>query len=152
MLEPSAALFVYGTLRDPDIVEAVLGRQLRPGDALPATAPGFVAVPYPHRHYPALVRRPGGSAEGFVLLRLSPFEWDLLDAYEGAEYARGLLAVMIGEELHEAFAYLPTTTITPNAPLWTLAEWQARHKAPALAGERSAADALRAKLIAIRRH
>ena len=48
-------LFVYGTLRDPDVLGAVLGR---PATGLNAAAPGYAVVNYPGRVYPALLRRP----------------------------------------------------------------------------------------------
>lgn len=147
MAEP---LFVYGTLRDPDILAAVLGR-LPGAAAMPAAvAPGFRAVPYPGRAYPALVRAPGAAAAGLVLTDLSAFERDLLDAYEGDEYRRTLLPVMIAEELHTAFAYLAVMAISPSAPNWALEAWQDEHKARVLAGERAAARQLREKLIAVR--
>ena len=147
MISTSGLLFVYGTLRDPDLLAGVLGR---PAHGLAASAPGFAAVHYPGRIYPALVRRPGGGAEGLVLTDLTRFEIDLLDAFEGREYRRSVIAVMIGEELHEVLAYLPTATIPANAPGWTLAAWQACHKAAVLEAERVAAVELRQKLIAIR--
>jgi hypothetical protein len=143
-------LFVYGTLRDPDLRAGVLGRLISASAALAAHAPGFRAVHYPNRIYPALVRAPGASAEGLVLLDLTPFERDLLDAFEGAEYRRGLIPVMIGEELHEAFAYLPAVAIPPDSPPWHLADWQAAHKSRVLMSERASADEIRTKLIAIR--
>ena len=87
-----------------------------------------------------------------VLRGLSPFEQDLLDAYEGEEYRRALLPVMIGEELHEAFAYLPVIAVPAAAAPWSLAEWQARHKPRLLAGELAAIAELRLKLIATRPH
>ena len=140
-------LFVYGTLRDPDLLVGVVGR---PVTGLAAAAPGFVAVHYPGRIYPALVRRPGGAAAGLVLTDLSPFEVDLLDAFEGAEYRRAVIPVMIDEELHEAFAYLPAIAIPADAEPWGLADWQIRHKSRVLKGERATAEELRLKLIAIR--
>lgn len=143
-------LFVYGTLRDPDLLCGVLGRPLSGAAMLPAVAPGFVAVHYPDRIYPALVRKPGGSAEGLVLTDLSPFERDLLDAFEGSEYDPAPVPVMIGEELHEAVAYLPTATIAASAEPWTLAAWQRRHKRRVLPAETAAARDIRMKLIAVR--
>jgi hypothetical protein len=143
-------LFVYGTLRDPDILTGVLGRPLAPDSLLSATAPGFRAVPYPGRVYPALIRSPGAAAQGLVALGLTSFEHDLLDAFEGDEYRRDRIAVMIAEELHEADAYLPDVSVSQDAPDWTLAHWQAEHKAKVLAGERATANELRLKLLAIR--
>jgi hypothetical protein len=143
-------LFVYGTLRDPDLLAGVLGRLPSASAALAARAPGFRAVHYPNRNYPALVRAPGAAAEGLVLLDLSPFERDLLDAFEGAEYRRTQIPVMICEELHEAFTYLPSVTIPADSPPWSLGEWQAAHKSRVLMSERATADEIRTKLIAIR--
>ena len=145
-------LFVYGTLRDPDLLAGVLGRPLAASAVLPAAAPGFVALHYPGRIYPALVRRPGGAAAGQVLTDLSPFEHDLLDAFEGDEYLRMVIPVMIGEELHEAGAYLPAISVPADTPVWTLARWQEMHKPKVLNVEHATARELRAKLIAIRPH
>lgn len=143
-------LFVYGTLRDPDLLAGVLARPLR-GEAMPAAvAPGFAAVHYPGRIYPALVRRPGGAAEGLVLTDLTPFERDLLDAFEGEEYRPAPIPVMIGEELHEAVAYLPSIAVPADAPAWTLSDWQRLHKGRVLGAETAGADQIRLKLIAIR--
>jgi gamma-glutamylcyclotransferase (GGCT)/AIG2-like uncharacterized protein YtfP len=144
-------LFVYGTLRDPDLLSGVLGRSRKTTvGVVAAAAPGFAPVHYPGRIYPALVRRPGAAAPGLVLTDLTAFEIDLLDAFEGEEYRRGIIPVMVGEELHEAFAYLPAIAVQADAPAWTLAAWQEEHKARVLEGERATAEELRTKLIAIR--
>ena len=143
-------LFVYGTLRDPDLLAGVLNRPLNADRMLPAIAPGFAAVHYPNRIYPALVRAPGAAAEGLVLTDLSPFEKDLLDVFEGPEYRREIIPVMIAEELHEAFAYLPAIAVPAGAAPWSLEAWQAAHKPRVLAAEAAGADEIRLKLIAIR--
>lgn len=143
-------LFAYGTLRDPDLRALVLGRPALAIAALPAKAPGYRAVFYPERSYPALLRTPGAAAEGLLLLDLSPFERDLLDAYEGAEYRRGVVAVMVDEELHEAEAYLPTQAVPQGAPDWRLDHWQVNHKPAALIAERATVGQLRARLLAAR--
>jgi len=145
-------LFVYGTLRDADLLAGVLARPLDAAAMPAAVAPGFRAVHYPGRVYPALRRAPGSAAEGLVLIDLTPFERDLLDAYEGDEYRRTLIPVMIGEELHEAFAYLPVIAVPAAAPAWSLARWQAEHKPRHLAAERAAADLLRQRLLVLRPH
>jgi hypothetical protein len=150
--EPSfePLMFAYGTLRDPDLLAGVLGRAPPPDALHRAHAAGFAALTYPGRPYPALVRVPGAAAEGLVLTDVTAGERDLLDAWEGAEYARELIPVMIAEELHEAFAYLPTVAVPATSPAWRLAEWQARHKAAILAAECAAAAELRRRLVAVR--
>ena len=156
MNDPTSTLplFVYGTLRDPELMNAVLGRRLPPSSVHPARAPGFRAVLYPRRAYPALVRAPGGQAAGLLITGLTPFERDLLDAYEGDEYRRAPIAAVLADEpeLHEADAYLPATVIPPDAPEWSLSRWQAEHKPRALVAEAAMAAELRARLIAVRPH
>jgi hypothetical protein len=154
MNELALPLFVYGTLRDPDLIATVLGRPLRPGSAHPARAPGFKAVHYPGRIYPALIRSPGAAAEGLLITGLTPFERDLLDAYEGEEYRRGPIATMLADEpeLHEADAYLPVVAVPMDAHDWSLSRWQAEHKPQALVRESAEAARLRERLIAIRPH
>ncbi len=145
-------LFVYGTLRDPDLLGGVLARPLV-GEAMrPAAAPGFRAVHYPGRIYPALLRTPGASAPGLVLTDLTTFEHDLLDAFEGAEYRRELIPVMLDAELHEAFAYLPAIAIPADAQGWTLEAWQRNHKPRVLVSDQAGAADIRQRLIAVRPH
>jgi len=147
-------LFAYGTLRDPELLAAVLGRPLRPDGLHAARAPGFRAVHYPGRAYPALIRAAGAAAEGLLLTDLSPFERDLLDAFEGDEYRREVIATMLVHEpeLHEAFAYIPTIVVPTDAHDWSLSRWQSEHKHRVLVSEASAAADIRARLIAVRPH
>ena len=150
-MSPAALpLFVYGTLRDPQLLSTVLGRPLRPGGQHVARAPGWKAVHYPGRIYPALVRAPGAAAEGLLLIDLSPFELDLLDAFEGAEYRRGIVAAMVEEELFEAGAYLPTIEVPAPHHDWSLSRWQREHKPRVLVSEAVSAAQIRERLIAVR--
>lgn len=144
------SLFVYGTLSDPDLLAAVIGRRVDRRHLLAAVAPGFRAIHYPQRVYPALVRAPGGRAVGLLVLNLTPFERDVLDAFEGAEYRRGIVPVIFDEELHEADAYLPVVAVAADGPAWSLADWQANHKPQVLVEEGAAAADIRARLIAVR--
>jgi gamma-glutamylcyclotransferase (GGCT)/AIG2-like uncharacterized protein YtfP len=145
-------LFVYGTLRDVDLAATVLGRPLRHGMAHAAAAPGFRAVQYPGRVYPALVRTPGAAAIGLLITDLTPFELDLLDAWEGDDYRRQSVAAILADEpeLHEAEAYLPTRPLPADAHDWSLSRWQQQHKARAMVSGAAEAARLRERLIAIR--
>lgn len=141
-------LFVYGTLREPTLLSILLGRRTAP--PLPAVAPGWRTVPAPGQPWPVLARAPGRAAEGLVLLDLTTFEIDLLDAWEGDAYRRLPLAVMIGEELHETGAYLPVSPPAPDAPDWSYGAWKEVHAASAIAAASAEAEELCAHLIAIR--
>jgi len=130
---PHFPIFVYGTLRDPDILAAVLGRRGVAGVA--ATLPGYRAVPYPGRSYPALMPAQGRSAAGLLLAGLSPGDVAALDAFETDEYRRGRVLVEAAGGMCEAEAYMPVVEIGADAPEWTLEEWTLRHKAAMLSGE-----------------
>ncbi len=130
---------IYGTLCDPDILAAVLGRTVAPADLLAAEAPGHAAVCVPGEVFPALVARAGASAPGLLLAPLSRSDRTALDAFEGELYCRKPLAVRSGGALQTAEAYLPTIPIPPDARPWTLATWQAQNKPHVLVAELQAA-------------
>jgi len=139
-------LFVYGTLQDADILGAVLGRAVDTTRLRPAMAPGYRAVTYPGRVYPALVVSALDHAPGLLLEDLSQDDLAMLDAFEGLEYRRHSIAVICGEELHQADAYLPVAAIPSGAPAWSLADWTSLHKPAVLGEERATAVALRQRL------
>ncbi|WP_375450744.1 gamma-glutamylcyclotransferase family protein [uncultured Devosia sp.] len=141
-------LFVYGTLRDPDLRRALLSRRAD-GDAITvAQAPGFRAVHMPGRVYPGLVALAGASAPGLLLQGLTAAELDMLDAFEGDEYHRATLVVLTETGETTAMAYLPTMSVSTDATPWTLAHWSLIHKPDVLAGEIATVTTLRARLTA----
>ncbi|SFZ85396.1 Gamma-glutamyl cyclotransferase, AIG2-like [Devosia enhydra] len=147
-----ARLFVYGTLRDPELLMRLLGRPVPHTALLPAAAPGWRAVALARHPWPVLARSPGHAAEGLLVLGLTAFERDLLDAWEGEGYRRLPLPVMVEAELFEADAYLPVSPPSLSAPDWDFARWQLNHRAAALVSAGAEAETLRLRLIALRPH
>ena len=88
-----APLFVYGTLRFAEVLDALLGRVPR-GET--GTLPGWRAAALRQRPYPGLVPAPGRTARGRVLSGLTPGECAVLDAFEGAPYALRRVALADG--------------------------------------------------------
>lgn len=139
-------LFVYGTLQDPDVLAAVLGRPVDVAVLPVAAAPGYRAIAYPGRVYPALVADPTGAAPGRLLAGLDRLDFDILDAFEGDEYRRTSITVVAAEQSFAAAAYLPAAVIANAGPAWSLAHWTLRHKAAVLGSETGTATALRQRL------
>ncbi|HTO27151.1 MAG TPA: gamma-glutamylcyclotransferase family protein [Devosia sp.] len=139
-------LFAYGTLQDADILSAVLGRPVQPAGLRPATAPGYRAVAYPGRVYPALVVSAADNAPGLLLDGLSDLDLAVLDAFEGEEYRRETIAVLAEGTLRQADAYLPVSAISPMGPAWSLRAWTTAHKPAVLGQESATATALRERL------
>jgi len=78
----SEALFVYGTLLFPDVLQVLLGRV--PNRTVAAAA-GWRVAALAGRRYPGLV--PGdGQASGMLITGLTPDEWRVLNAFEDNVY------------------------------------------------------------------
>lgn len=139
-------LFAYGTLQDPDILGAVLGRVVDLTGLQPAHAQGYKAVAYPGRPYPALVPSPGATTAGRAIGRLSAADWTALDAFEGEEYSRASIELAVCSFTLPVHAYFPIIATPPHGPAWRLDDWTIRHKPSVLAAETALAKALRDRL------
>lgn len=89
-------LFVYGTLRFPDVLSALLGRV---PERVQASVPGWRVAALPGRVYPGLVRADEAVAHGDVLVGLSVAELELLHDYEGVEYDFESVTLADGESV-----------------------------------------------------
>ena len=143
-------LFVYGTLQDADVLGAVLGRPVDTAGLRRVTAPGYRAVAYPGRIYPALVASATGAAPGLLLEHLTELDIAVLDAFEGDEYRREPIMVLMNGTRHAVEAYLPVLAIAASAPAWSLSRWTMAHKPMVLGEETGTATALRQRLSARR--
>jgi AIG2-like family. len=141
-------LFIYGTLQDAHVLGAVLGRPVDTATLRRAQAPSYRAVSYPGRVYPALVKTGADAAPGLLLESLSALDLVVLDAFEGEEYRRESITVIVDGLSLIADAYLPVAAIAVDAPTWSLADWTARHKPAVLGREIGTAAALRQRLSA----
>jgi len=139
-------LFVYGTLQDVDILGAVLGRTVEVSVFRPAIAPDYRAVVFPGRVYPALVPATGQHAAGLLLTCLTFADLAALDAFEGDEYRRDRIDVVVDDTTILAEAYFPVMPVPATQPAWTLAGWTTHHKPSVLQGEIEMAMALRKRL------
>ncbi len=140
-------LFAYGTLREPLLLEGVLGHRLDGLDLRPATAPGFRTVFYPGRIYPALVEATGEIAEGLAVGGLSVADLQVLDLFEGNEYERRTIAIDVEGEGLAAEFYWPVAAIGSDATAWSFAEWRRRHGEAMIVAEGETAATLRRQLI-----
>ncbi|REE97019.1 gamma-glutamylcyclotransferase family protein [Thermomonospora umbrina] len=86
-------LFVYGSLRFPEVLTILLGRVPAPETA---AAPGWRVKALPGAVYPGLAPDPEGSADGLLLTGLSDAERVLLDDFEGDAYEPRLLPLADG--------------------------------------------------------
>ena len=108
-------LFVYGTLRDPDIRTRVLGE--RPGlTTCPAILRGHTRRMVPNFEYAlAMPAGPADRIEGELILGLADADYPVLDEYEdvdGGLYVRVAVSVETADGPVDAWTYLRG----PSAP------------------------------------
>jgi hypothetical protein len=142
----ATSLFAYGTLRDPEVRRLVLGHEIAPESVFAATAPDCQVVFFPGRTYPALRGKAGATADGTLLTRLTSVDIELLDRFEGPEYLRQPVNLIVSGTSAVADVYWPAIDLPTAAEPWRLETWQERYKAAFLAGEAASLDHLRAHL------
>lgn len=119
-------LFAYGTLRDPDVLAAVLGR--RPELGPQGRLAGHVALTVVGDCYPILVPRAGAATVGTFVSGLSGADWQRLDRYEGSGYCRQPVRVASSLGAIAAQAYFPRRLLKAGPSPWDLDDWTRRHK------------------------
>ena len=89
-------LFVYGTLRDPEVQRKIIGRELV-GE--PDTLEDYTTVQIALEDgvYPILVKTPRENVRGLVL-KVLPTDFSALDEYEGDAYQRVRIQLKSGQE------------------------------------------------------
>ena len=98
------ALFAYGTLAFPEVMEAVLGAVL-PNE--PARVEGWARYRVRGEHYPGIVANLGAATPGTLYTACTPSAMRILDDFEGDLYDRVELVVEPkGDAPRHAHAYV----------------------------------------------
>jgi len=127
-------LFVYGTLRDPELMATVAGPG--PYDKADALLQDYRVVPLKDDVVPLIVRA-NGVAKGVVWSGLKPSQIKRLDAYEGAfGYKLAEIDVISDGDTKSVHAYMPPDTAVADAGDWFLHDWHRHYqRASVLAAE-----------------
>jgi len=127
-------LFVYGTLRDPDLFRLVVGRPLAVFRPRPFRLAGWRAAKPARAPFPVLTQAPQSHAAGLILAPMDAGSLARLIRYEGPGYALRPLKRLSSHDLLHAF--LPLGAPEAHADDWRLEEWTALHKAETLSAIR----------------
>jgi hypothetical protein len=137
-------VFVYGTLLDPDVLRAVLGRGVPAAKRSSATLSGVRRVRAAGHRYPILVRARGHAVGGMVLDGLDAADTARLRHYENDGYALVRRRVELdGGAMISAHVFVPVRRLAGTDEDWHLAAWQGRGKRAALAAIRAHMRAFR---------
>ena len=100
--------FFYGTLIDPEILQAVLQRSVDPIRREKAVLKGYRRVYRRGTSYPVILADTSAQVEGIVVSALTTRDIMLLTMYEGEEYEiRQLPVSCLGTGLIRARVFLP---------------------------------------------
>ncbi|MCB1366350.1 MAG: gamma-glutamylcyclotransferase [Rhodobacteraceae bacterium] len=119
-------LFVYGTLRDDDLLSVVVGRPRETIRTEPAVLPDHQVQKVKGEGYPMIRVMAGASAEGLLISELSAADLARLDYYEGAHlYDRITVSLKTASGMVEAGLYMPTIIggLQPDGD-WSLTAFQ----------------------------
>lgn len=89
------ALFAYGTLQLPEMMQKILGRSV---SGVPALLKDYRSGLVARANFPGIVPQAGECVEGMRLTGFSQDDLQLLDAYEGELYRRIRVQVHLKEE------------------------------------------------------
>ncbi len=117
-----ADLFVYGTLRDRELLARIAGDGKFA--AIPAILRDHRVLRQAQADLPYLTAAAGHTCEGLVLRGLSAWQQMRLDAYEAPfDYAAKIVRVVADGSEADALAYFPGDTVQPGADDWSLRNW-----------------------------
>lgn len=120
--------FFYGSLTDPDVLAAVLGRRPR---LAPASLDGWRRLRVRGECYPLIVPAVGERVEGSVA-DVGPADARRLAWYEGDDYVQSELTVRLaGGEAATARVFTPKAELAHADEPWDPVAWARRDK-PAL--------------------
>lgn len=120
-------LFCYGTLMVPAVWKRVVGKSVEP---VATSLEGYASSCVRDEHYPGLRPRVGARTEGLVYAGLRRQDLRRLDKYEGREYRRVLVSVLVpGGKKVSAWCYVTRSRYRRRLcnQKWSLQEFVQRH-------------------------
>jgi gamma-glutamylcyclotransferase (GGCT)/AIG2-like uncharacterized protein YtfP len=109
-------LFTYGSLMYPQVWTRVMNRA---HPSRPATIQGYARHGLAGEVYPALLESPGSSVQGVLYSGLAEAELERLDRFEGEDYRRMSVRVLLdGDGEEETFVYVYTRPEKTSPELW----------------------------------
>ncbi|RYH03288.1 NUDIX domain-containing protein [Salipiger sp. IMCC34102] len=120
-------LFLYGTLRDADLREAVAGAGAAT-EPVPATVEGYRLRPLMGSVVPLIEPGEGARCEGLLWPDLSDVQAERIALYEGAfGYTLVEVQVTVGGLSRSARMWLPPEEAEAGEGDWSLSHWQAEY-------------------------
>ena len=102
-------IFVYGTLQSPEIVKKLTGKSFKTS---PAVLQGYNRYCVKECDYPAVIQKDNAETAGLVLENVDDFSLDIISFYEGDEYEKKILPIMVNGLMKNTIAFIWNAEIT----------------------------------------
>ncbi len=126
--------FFFGTLRDIDVLSAVVNRQILPHELQAAYLLGFDVLYVENELYPALVKSSAANrVEGVFIRKLKAEESERIQYFEGDQYQpeTKLIYTQDGGTYH-AGLFMLCEHVKTQSYRWELSDWAFHYKTPYL--------------------
>lgn len=100
---PTFSVFTYGTLQFPEVMQAVIGLDVKP---VAATLSNYQRFKIKERTFPGLIKKQGIITDGMLYRDLDETVIEKLDQFEDVMYQRCLVDVQVNNETEQAFVYV----------------------------------------------
>lgn len=117
-------LFLFGSLRDPDLFGLVAGRPMADYRVDPAVLVDHRTERAMNEAYPVLVGAPGARAEGLLVSGLSAEVIDRISFYETTDYRLEPIEVHVDGVAMPARCYHATEILPSSGEWWCLDTWR----------------------------
>lgn len=133
-------IFFFGSLRDLDLLQIVMGREVAEASAPPARAFGYSTRRLADESYPILVETANGEVEGRLLMDCAPADLARLEYFEEAEYGLAEIQVTTADGPVGAQYFAATGKAMETDLSWSFDDWRRRDRAVALLAAREYMD------------
>lgn len=122
--------FFFGSLMDPDVLAAVIGRTLPADRFEPAVLRGYRRIELADESYPALIAQPGARVAGVVVTGLDREDARRIRFFEGEdEFDLQRRSVELADgRSQEAWVFTGGAAIKPTERDWDYGAWRRLHK------------------------
>lgn len=137
MVSPTASpsllpLFVFGTLKDPDIFHLVVGQKAQAFTISEAIYPDHAVLREKTEAYPVLAERIGLNAPGLLIRGLDAAQIDRIQFFESIEYELCPMTVMEQGQETDASCFIATELLSCEERPWHIEDWIKADKPQAL--------------------
>lgn len=96
-------IFVYGTLQNPEVVEALTGKSFK---QTPYVLNGYKVFQVKGEHFPGMVKSKGSSAKGYILYDVDKKAFEIINKWEGTSYTPNIIKISADSNEIEAITYI----------------------------------------------